>query len=241
MKTSRHVVALLLTLGVAAPAVAQNPPAAAPPDPTKTQVSTFELVLRSAVDTGTRNFARRASEMVPELFSVVDTPDVNGVAVHLSGRTDYVFHIQVPMIWPVVQVMSMMNQRSLRGLPVPGTTQPVAEAGRVRAEGMVQPDPANGSPAVNAANRADLEREYAMKVRDALIDAIVDNSAVLPLSSSDTLMVFASGSDTGIPQSLYEAIPRKLILSISGADLADLRQGKITREQAKAKVIEEHF
>ena len=73
------------------------------------------------------------------------------------------------------------------------------------------------------------------------VDAILDNSGVLPLKGTDTLVVFASGSDSGIPQSLYESVPRKLILSMSGADLAALRQGAITREAARAKVLEEHF
>jgi hypothetical protein len=238
----RHcVVAVSLALVLAAPAWAQQSQPLSTSDPAKAQVRTFELALRSAVDTGTRNFAQRASELVPELFSVVDAPAVNGVAVHVLGRTEYVFHIQVPTIWPVVQVMSMMNQRSLRtGLPPGGGAQPVADGARARPNGVNPSDQADG-PAVNASNRPELEREYAMKVRDALIDAIIDNSGVLPLASTDTLVVFASGSDTGIPQSLYQAVPRKLILSIAGSDLADLRQGKITRDEARAKVVEEHF
>ena len=240
MNTFGRVVALCAVLALAAPAWAgQGASVPSTPDPAKAQVRTFELVLRSAVETGTRNFAQRASEMVPELFSVVDAPAVNGVAVHVTGRTDYVFHIQVPMIWPVVQVMNMMNQRSLRNVP-PGGPQRVADGSRVPAGSGVQPDQGDGS-AVNASNRPDLEREYAMKVRDALIDAILDNSAVLPLTATDTLVVFASGSDAGLPQSLYDSVPRKLILSVAGADLTDFRQGRITREQARARVVEEHF
>jgi hypothetical protein len=61
------------------------------------------------------------------------------------------------------------------------------------------------------------------------------------VSAPDTVVIFASGSDTGIPQSLYDTVPRKLILSIPGGVLSELRQGKITREQAKARIVEEHF
>jgi hypothetical protein len=239
MKTIVHAL-LLPMIVVSTPILAQERPPAAP-DPVKAQVRTYESVLRTAVETGTRNFAQRASSEMPELFSVVDAPAVNGVAVHVPGRTDYVFHIQVPMIWPVVTVMSMMNQRSLRGLPPVVPTQPVADGARVRPGTLVDPDPVDTPPAVNSSNRADLERDYAMKVRDALIDAILDNPGVLPFSSTDTLVVFASGSDSGIPPSLYDSVPRKLILSVPGLVLDDLRQGRLSRDQAKAKVIEEHF
>jgi hypothetical protein len=235
MRNSFRTVAAILAFTIPLPVLAQQRPPAAS-DPAKAQVRTFEIVLRSAVETGTRNFAQRASEMVPEIFSVVDPPAVNGVAVHVLDRTDYVFHVQVPMIWPVVQVMSMMNQRSLRAA---SPVVPVAEGARVRAGTVVEPDSSNA--AVTSLNRPDLEREYAMKVRDALIDAILDNPGALTVSSGDTLVVFASASDAGIPQSLYDAIPRKLILSIPGASLNDLRQGKMTRAEAKAKIIEEHF
>jgi hypothetical protein len=240
MKTIVHALLLPLIAVASTPSLAQERPPAAS-DPVKAQVRTYESVLRTAVETGTRNFAQRASSEMPELFSVVDAPAVNGVAVHVPGRTDYVFHIQVPMIWPVVTVMSMMNQRSLRGLPPVGPTQPVADGARVPQGVLVEPDAVNAPPAVNSSNRADLEREYAMKVRDALIDAILDNPGVLPLSGADTLVVFASGSDTGIPPSLYDSVPRKLILSVPGLVLDGLRQGKLSRDQAKAKVVEEHF
>src|SRR6188472_1921652 len=94
-----RLVMLSAAVALAAPAWADQNPSASMSDPTKAQVRTFESALRSAVETGTRNFAQRATEMVPEIFSVVDAPSVNGVAVHVPGRTDYVFHIQVPTIW----------------------------------------------------------------------------------------------------------------------------------------------
>ena len=232
MTLCARLVMFSAAVALAVPAWAGQNSAASASDPTKAQVRTFEGALRAAVETGTRNFAQRATEMVPEIFSVVDAPSVDGVAVHVPGRTDYVFHIQVPTIWPVVQVMTLMS-RSGSG---PGP-QRVADGARRAAPQGLQADGA----AINGSNRPELEREYAVKVRDALVDAILDNSGVLPLKAADTLVVFASGSDSGIPASLYESVPRKLILSMSGADLAALRQGTITREDAKAKVVEEHF
>jgi hypothetical protein len=240
-RSFRVTVVAVAMCGLAVPVSAQTPTPPASSDAAKSQVRTFEMVLKSAVETGTRNFAQRAAEMVPQLFSVVDPPAVNGVVVHVQSRSDYVFHIQVPMIWPMLQVM-IMNQRLMprAAAGAPGR-QTVAGGARVQADGTPDADSMDGS-GVTAANRPELEREYGRKVRDALVDAILDNSAVLPIVPSDTLVVFASVPDSGVPPSLYQdPVPRKLILSMTGADLTDLRQGRITREQAKAKVIEEHF
>lgn len=231
----RAVMACVVLAGIAQPAAARQE-VRSTPDGAKSQVRTFEVALKAAVETGTRNFAKRATEMVPELFSVVDAPEVNGVIVHVRDRAEFVFHIQVPMIWPVMQVM-LMNQRLMPGGgPAAAGTQPVGT--RVGDAGS-DADPVDG---VNPSNRPELEREFGRKVRDALVDAILDNSAVLPIAAADTLVIFASVPDSGIPASLYQdPVPRKLVLSMTGADLTDLRQGRISRDEARTRVVEEHF
>ena len=80
------------------------------------------------------------------------------------------------------------------------------------------------------------DRAYTTYVREALIDAMLDSSAVLPITAQETLTVVASGMDTN---PLYRS--RKLVLTISGADLLGMRQGRLTREQAKERIIEARF
>ena len=83
------------------------------------------------------------------------------------------------------------------------------------------------------------DRAYSNFVREALIDAMLDSSAVLPLGPDDHLTIAASGIDQPGANLLYQS--RKLMLTIKGSDLLDLRQGKITREQAKARIVEGRF
>jgi hypothetical protein len=232
--TLRLAVLVGAAIAIASPAGArQIAPRAEEPDPAKAQVQTFEVILRTAVDTGTRNFALRAADMVPVTFSVADMPVVNGVAVRGDRSTEFVFHIQVPGLWPAIQVMNLMMNRGFGGQSA-GPQQPVS--GGVQADGgLVVADPM-GPPAVAEPSRPDLEREYAVSIREALVDAMLDNSGGLPLAESDTLLVIASAADASIPASLYESAPRKLIMTVQASDLIDFRQGRVSREDAKRRI-----
>jgi hypothetical protein len=105
--------------------------------------------------------------------------------------------------------------------------------------GIVVPDPS--APSVNASNRSELEREYAMNVRSALIDTVLDNGLVLPFAPGDTLSIFASGSDTAGANSLYRTTLRKLTLYVSASDLLEFRQGKLTRDEVKRRITVSGF
>lgn len=228
-----HRVAALAAI-VAIPSVvwAQAPAVA---DASKPQVQTFEVVLRNAVQTGGQNFARWAAQTSPDIaslsFAPGESPVVSGIADHQLGL--YVFQVQVPGVSLLsLQTMNMMlNGRQFA--PRPSGSQPVSN-GRVSADGVVPPDPMDAP--VATASRPDFLREYATQVRDALIDAIIDNSVALPLTTNDTLLVYAGGIDPIVADSLLRSPARKLVLKAKGADLLSLRQGVITRDEAKQRV-----
>jgi len=220
-------------VAVAVPVGAQQVgPRSEPADPAKAQVQTFEMILRGAVDVGTRTFAQRAADMVPITFSVADMPVVNGVAVRGQAGTEFVFHIQVPGLWPAIQVMNLMMNRYPQAS---ARQQPVAQGGVQADGGLVVADPM-GPPAVTESNRPDLEREYAVSIREALVDAVLDNSGALPLGANDTLLVFASAADASIPTSLYQSAPRKLVMTVRAADLIAFRQGDVSRDAVKERI-----
>ena len=73
----------------------------------------------------------------------------------------------------------------------------------------------------------------------ALIDAMLDSSGMLKLLDTEYLSVSASGADQPYSNPLYR--DRKLVLSVLVGDLAAYRQGKLTREEAKARIKEERF
>jgi len=192
-------------------------------DPAKPQVQTFEMVLRTAVETGGQSFARQAAEITPDIaelsFSTGESPIVSGIADHQLGL--FVFQVQVPSVSLTLQAMNLIMSRPPLGRPgarVAADSLPVAE----RRDAQVA--------------RPDLVAIYRAAVRDALVDAIVDNSGGLPLATSDTLLVYASGIDPGMQPSLLRAPTNKLVLKASGADLMEYRQNRITRDEVKRRI-----
>jgi hypothetical protein len=206
----------------ASSAVAQVAPVVPDPDPAKPQVQTFEMLLRSAVETGGQNFARRAAQITPDIaelsFSTGEAPVVSGIADHQLGL--YVFQVQVPSVSLLsLQVMNLMMNRPALGRPV----------GRVAATNV--PD---GPPAAVAL--PDFVGMYRIAVRDALIDAIVDNAGGLPIGASDTLLVYASGIEPPMQPSLLRQPSNKLVLKATGADVLEYRHGKITRDEIRRRI-----
>ena len=196
----------------------------APIDPAKPQVQTFEMVLRTAVETGGQSFARRAAEITPDIaelsFSTGESPVVSGIADHQLGL--YVFQVQVPSVSLTLQVMNLMMNRPPLGRP----------AGRVTPDGLPVADRRAAPPV----SRPDLVSIYRVAVRDALLDAIVDNSGGLPLGANDTLLVYASGIDPAMQPSLLREPANKLVIKANGGDLIEYRQNKITRDEVKRRI-----
>jgi hypothetical protein len=246
-KVFQQTAAVCAAVLLAVPASAQQAGSTPTPnDPARPQVQTFEMVLGRAIETAGRNFASRAVQMAPEIsalamsFAPGEAPVVNGVADHELGL--YLFQVQVPGIsMMTLQVMSLMLNRPQPVVPSTGA-QPVA--GRVTADGVIASDPMAPAPARPGPPR-DLESEYRVEyvqlVKDALIDAILDNSGALPMTSNEYLLVVASGIDPVVPNALYRTPSRKLVLKAKASDLADFRQGKINREEARQRIQATRF
>ena len=73
------------------------------------------------------------------------------------------------------------------------------------------------------------------------MDAMLDSSGVLTVKDGQWLTVVAIPIDVLVTNPYYRNTSRKLILSIKGEDLAALRAGKITRDEAKLKMVEMRF
>lgn len=204
-----------------APSVAQTSEGGE--SPARSQAFVFERILRGAVETGGQLLAKRALMLVPEL--TLSTEEATVRSVKLRGYGFY-FDVQVPNIQSTVLLLDMMAARQRRGLP----SQTVA------ATGVIESDPMTVEPPT-----FDTDREYTTYVREALIDAILDSSGVLSVSADERLTVVVSGIDHPNPNPLYRANSQKLVLTIAGSDLLDLRQGRLTRDQAKERIAEERF
>lgn len=227
-----HVTRPMLAAGVAVvaltvPGVALGQaPAAQSDNPARSQVMVFERVLRGSVEAGGAELAKQALIVAPELTLSTEEAIVRGV--RLPGYGFY-FDVQVPGIEGTVRVWEMIARRRER----PGRANPslpVAAAGTVTDDPMVEAPP-----------MFDPDREYSSHVRRALIDAVVDSSGVLAIGAGERLTVAVSEIDSRNPNPLYRSSPSKLLLSIQGVDLQELRQGRITREQAIERILEDRF
>lgn len=243
MSTTQTFLGTLVAGAVIAGATAAwaQPAGAAPSreDPVRPQVQTFEMVLGRAIEVAGRNFAARANQIAPDMMPVAfptgEAPNVSGVVVRDLGL--YVFHVQVPSIGLTLQVMNLMANRQPFGVAPQGPRQ-VNE--RVGSTGVVTPDPVSAPP--GGPTKLDFEVEYRLAVREALIEAVVDNAASLPMGASESLLVVASGIDPSVPNPFYRNPPgQKLVLRVKASDLAAFREGRIARDEVKQRVLASSF
>jgi hypothetical protein len=230
-------------LGIAAPLWAQTP--ARVEDPAKPQVQAFEMVLRGAVDLGGQRFAQQAAKVVPNVYLA---PFTTPVVVGLRIEGVYWFEVQVPRILQTGVLYYMDNAPRRAAVAGAGVTaRPVASSGRVGATaGDVPDDPMAESPVVGEdGQRAapapvpDPDTQYSAQVKDALIDAMLDSSGVLPMAADDRLVVVVSGTGAAVTNPLYR--DERLILTVKSSDLSDLRQGRLTRDAVKQRITQTVF
>ena len=217
-----------------------------PEDPAKPSVLMFELGLQRAIEAGGQKFAQRALVAVPGLVLMPSSePIVRGYPVPEYG---FAFEVQIPEILDSgMQLLNMINQqRTERRPPLSASAQaqtarPIGNTGTTGAANTVAADPMTNSPVLDFANEAAANAFYTTCVKDALLDAMIDNSVALPLTEKSTLLLVLSGMERMGPNPLYRTRERRLILTVKGADLAELRAGKIVREQVKERIAERRW
>jgi hypothetical protein len=64
---------------------------------------------------------------------------------------------------------------------------------------------------------------------------------VLSIAPEERLTVAVSGIERRGPNPLYRSESGKLIMTIVGGDLIDLRQGRLSREDVKKRIFIETF
>lgn len=203
-------------------------------DPRRSQILTFEDLLRRAIEVAGDGLSKQVEQISPIRLVFDPAPVVRGWPLEGFG---YHFDVQVPdMTEAGILVLQWYTNP-----PRPPPARPVAGSSGPRVSGgVVAPDPMGGGAAAPLPPTFDPVATYRDNVRLALIDAIINNPGVLVLRDTDTLYVTAAG----VGQSaLYRLSSRstRLTLSIRGADLAALRQGSMTREEAKQRIRELYF
>jgi hypothetical protein len=96
------------------------------------------------------------------------------------------------------------------------------------------------SPVAGDPFLADPDQFYRNAVKEKLIDAMLDYSRSLEIGESEWLSVVARGEEDPIRTSIFDD-SQTLILRIKGSDLAEFYDGKISREEARKRVVESQF
>lgn len=210
MKVTYTLVAMTLVSATALPAAAQSTPA---PN-ARYQVRTMETIFVRAIANGVDQIAQRLNEALPGIPVASGTPHAHGYQVENYG---WFFDVEVPEIRTATVDLYVELQRPRSGRMNTGVT------------GQSAPMPVPSSPVIE-----DPQREYRKAIRESLTDAILDFGQ-MPLRPAEFLTVGARAADPPTPALAGEE-SMALVLSITGADLAEFRAGKITRDQARARI-----
>jgi hypothetical protein len=206
------------------------------------QFQVMEGVIEKAVRQGAQEVAQevavRAEGVMPIGMLFFGRGKARGFPLEEDG---VVFYVEIPEIR---ESAVFLNQLSRPTLVVPSQVgnQPVKSpgAGTTRAAGVVADDPMARSPVTVDPFLADPNQFYRDVIKGKLIDAMLDYSESLKIADSQALTVVARGEEDPIPTSLDDE-SRALILRIKGSDLALFYSGKITREEARKRVVETQF
>lgn len=203
------------------------------------QFQLMEGVLENAVRQGAIEIAMRAQTTMPIGTLFMGQAKAKGFPLDGYG---VVFDIEIPIIRESAVMASRLMAPTL---PPPPGTQTVAGRGTsgnttTRSAGVVAEDPMARSPIVPDPFLADPNQFYRNAVRDKIVDAMLDYSRSLNVPATESLSVVARSEDDPLPSSLYDD-SRTLILRIKGEDLTLFHEGKITRDEAKKRVVESQF
>ena len=228
------VIVAVALVGLTAPIVrAQQQAVTVPapqPDPIRAQVESFERSLRGAIDAAAAELTKRVRLALPGqniALQYKSEPVVTGWMMQDVGP---MFHVLIPAIEDLSLKMIVMN--GMQQLQMQ-RGQRVAND-RVGATGAVVPDPALPSVLENP------DLEYTTLARESLYNALLDSALSLPVPPNQHVTVIA-GELPSQPVTPFYQRSRMLILQLKGDDLLALKQDKITREEAKARIKETRF
>jgi hypothetical protein len=242
-------VAAGLTLA-AGPALAQAPSKEDDQVKTRQRISTMEGVLERAVSNGAENLLRQVRTVMPDAPMLSGVPQVRGFKLDGYG---VFFDVEVPALrlpvtWPLrylIEDNRAAVTAALAELRTMIADQPARERDRFemlaqRLESravMPRATPRQADPVITEPDVA-----YTNAVREALIDAMIENSGPIPVGADEWLSVAARDNAPRDPLMPGDTAGlNTLIFRVKGSDLAAYRAGKMTLDEARRLVqVQEH-
>ena len=229
------------------------------------QITIMEAVLEKAVEHGAKIMNRQS--VTPDLM-LLSTP-ARARGFRLEGYGVF-FDVQVPplrtsAVWSLraldlndrglesalkalkTHVQSLSDQQArqnleaaLRRLELQVNPLPVAtRSGQSATASTVETTPLG---AASTAVQDDPGDAYTNEVKNALIDAMLEYSGPIAVANDEWLTIAAKDADDSSRMGIGDpAEPVTITLRIKGSTLADFRAGKLTRDEARAKVEIKEF
>jgi hypothetical protein len=236
---------IALALAVASAAHAQGAGARAETDVRARQrISMMEGVLERAVSNGAENMLRQVRTVMPDPPMLSGAPRVRGF--RLDGYGVF-FDVEVPALrlpltWPLRFIIDdnrdsfspILAELRKIGQQLPSVREQIellAQRLELRAS-TPQVRPRSADPVVTNPDDA-----YTTAVREALVDAMVENSGSLTLGADEWLTVAARDNLPRDPQMPGDTAGLKtLMFRVKGSELAAYRAGRVTPEEARRRV-----
>jgi hypothetical protein len=235
----RAIAVAMITMGaMTSPAVvaAQTPvPPGAEQIRRHEQINLFEGTLERAVT----NAARRVAKDVQEHTSNADfmTTDAHAKGFILDGYGVFVY-VEIPALDLNLTVGLMLDQFDRDAQQkAEADANPVSNRSEMKAD----PVPVIPKTAREALKSVmDTGQKYRNEVKLQLTDAMLDFTKNLELKPDEWLSVAARGSDGALtPGQILQLTT--VVLRVKGSDLADYFAGRLTKEEARAKVEVRQF
>jgi len=253
MNVSRKAgIFLVLVLGVANVASAQeaqNPP---PPPPVQTPVKAPTTPPPATTSTPSADAAlipiplsiselRRRREAIDAMEGMLPTK-VKAAAKDTMREMEAVQQAAVNLFTnssPRARGFHLEGYGVFFYVEIPGVRASVASAFEQLQKSRLPLDRVDRGTASRAAENAtplafDANASYTDAVKRQLVDAMLDYSQPLDLRPDEWLTIAARDGDEPIPNVIYESIT--MVVRARGSDLADFRAGRLTREQMLKRV-----
>ena len=246
---------LVAWLGAVAPAAGQED---AEVLRARQQLGIMESVFEAAVANGAETLVRQVRAVMPDMLVLTGAPRARGFRLEGYGAF---FDVDVPemrrsMRWTLrtftgsggLPAGALAQLRATVDLIADPAVRADAEQAIQRIERSMTPVDLAGAPPGAAPAAAGLppgvdplvvddpSAAYTREVHAALVDAMLENSAALTIADDEWLTVAARDNYSGEPFVPDSADLPTMVLRISGRDLAAYRAGRLSLDEARARV-----
>jgi len=210
------------------------------------QINLFEGTLEKAVTNAARHVAKDVQSRTSNANFF--TGDARAKGFILDGYGVFVY-VEIPALDLSLTLMNYQLEQSVERLERDAQRKTEADASKGEPSPVSNRPPdvkTESAPVIPKTNREllqsvmDTGQNYRNEVKLALTDAMLDFTKNLELKPDEWLSVAARGSDGALtPGEILQLTT--VVLRLKGSDLSDYLAGRLTREEARAKVEVRQF